>query len=131
MKITHDDDRPSMRGPEDWFTGEVDLEMLFVAEEPGRMSAGKVTFQPGARTAWHAHPYGQALVVTEGRGLIQRWDGPIEEIVTGDVVWFSADEKHWHGAAPDSVMTHLALQEAQEGSSADWMEHVSDEQYAG
>jgi quercetin dioxygenase-like cupin family protein len=107
-----------MPGPEDWFTGDVVLEMLFTAEEPGRMSAGKVTFQPGARTAWHSHPYGQALFVTEGRGLTQRWGGEIQEIVPGDVVWFPAGEKHWHGAASDSAMTHLALQEAQEGSAA-------------
>jgi quercetin dioxygenase-like cupin family protein len=131
MKITHGADRPTMPGPEAWFTGDVALEMLFAAEEPGRMSAGKVTFQPGARTAWHAHPYGQALIVTEGRGLAQQWGGPIQEIGPGDVVWFPANEKHWHGAASDSAMTHLALQEAKEGSSADWMEHVSDEQYEG
>ena len=130
MKITHKDGRPSMPGPDAWFTGGVSLEMLFAAERPGRMSAASVTFQPGARTAWHAHPYGQALIVTEGHGLAQRWSGEVQQLAPGDVVWFPAGEKHWHGAAPDSAMTHLALQEAQDdGKSADWMEHVSDEQY--
>lgn len=131
MKIIKPQDRTTAKGPEETFTGDVSVETLFTAEEPGRMSAGRVTFQPGARTAWHAHPYGQALVVLEGRGRVQQVGGPVQEIVPGDVVWFPAGEKHWHGAAPDSPMTHLALQEAKDGSAADWMEHVSDEQYAG
>jgi quercetin dioxygenase-like cupin family protein len=130
MKITHPDGRPSMQGPEAWFTGGVTLEMLFMAEPPGRMSAASVTFQPGARTAWHSHPYGQALIVTDGHGLAQQWGGEVEELAPGDIVWFPAGEKHWHGAAADGAMTHLALQEAQDdGNSADWMERVSDEQY--
>lgn len=130
MKITHEQERASMQGPDSWFTGDVSLEMLFTAEEPGRMSAGTVTFQPGARTAWHSHPYGQALVVTDGHGLAQKWGDSIQELVPGDVVWFPADEKHWHGAAPDSPMTHMAIQEAKEGTSADWMEKVDDDIYS-
>lgn len=131
MKVTHKQDRPVMQGPDAWFTGDVSLEMLFAAEEPGRMSAGTVTFQPGARTAWHSHPYGQALIVTDGHGLVQKWGDSIQEIVPGDVVWFPANEKHWHGAAPDSSMSHVAIQEAQEGTSADWMEKVDDDIYSG
>lgn len=130
MKVTRKEDRASMPGPDDWFTGDVKLEMLFTAEEPGRMSAGAVTFQPGARTAWHSHPYGQALIVTEGHGLAQKWGAPMEEIASGDVVWFPANEKHWHGAAPNECMTHVAIQEAKEGASADWMEKVDDEVYS-
>ena len=131
MKIIKSEDRTIAKGPETTFTGDVSVEMLFVADEPGRMSAGRVTFQPGARTAWHSHPYGQALIVIEGRGLVQQWGEPVRTIVPGDVVWFPAGEKHWHGAAQDSSMTHFALQEAKDGSAADWMEHVSDAQYAG
>lgn len=130
MKITHKEDRASMPGPDAWFTGDVKLEMLFTAEEPARMSAGTVTFQPGARTAWHSHPYGQALIVTEGHGLAQKWGDSIQEIAPGDVVWFPANEKHWHGAASDSPMTHVAIQEAQEGTSANWMEKVDDDTYS-
>jgi quercetin dioxygenase-like cupin family protein len=129
MKISNGADRATFPGPEAWFTGDVSVEMLFTAEEPGRTSSGRVTFQPGARTAWHAHPYGQALIVTEGRGLAQQWGDPVQEIEPGDVVRFPAGEKHWHGAAPDSAMTHIAIQEAQDGTEAEWMEKVSDEQY--
>lgn len=131
MKLIKADERETSQGPEAWFTGDVRVEMLYTAEEPGRTSAGRVTFQPGARTAWHAHPYGQALVVVEGRGRAQQWGGPAQEIAPGDVVWIPAGEKHWHGAAPDSAMTHIAIQEAEQGTSAQWMEHVSDDQYEG
>lgn len=130
MKVITAADRMKGKGPQEWFTGDVTVEMLVTADDPGRLSAGRVTFQPGARTAWHSHPYGQALVVTDGRGRAQQWDGPVREIVPGDVVWFPAGEKHWHGAAPDESMTHLALQEAEQGSSADWMEKVDGETYA-
>ena len=129
MNVVKAAQRTVNKGPEAWFTGDVSVEMLVTAEEPGRMSAGRVTFRPGARTAWHSHPYGQALVVTDGRGRAQQWGGSVREIETGDVIWFPAGEKHWHGAAPHSVMTHLALQEAERGSSAEWMEKVDDETY--
>ena len=129
MKVTKREDRATLQGPDAWFTGEVTVEMLFTAEEPGRMSAARVTFPPGARTAWHSHPYGQALIVMEGRGLVQEWGGAVKEIAPGDVVWFAAGEKHWHGAAPDGAMSHLAVQEARDGEAADWMEKVSQEQY--
>jgi quercetin dioxygenase-like cupin family protein len=129
MKVTTREERAAGRGPDAWFTGEVTVEMLFTAEEPGRVSAAKVTFPRGARTAWHSHPYGQALIVMEGRGLVQGWGGAVKEIVPGDVVWFAANEKHWHGAAPDSAMSHLAIQETRDGEAADWMEKVSEEQY--
>lgn len=129
MNVAKAAQRTVNKGPEAWFTGDVRVEMLVTAEEPGRMSAGRVTFQPGARTAWHSHPYGQALVVTDGHGRAQQWGGPVREIEPGDVIWFPAGEKHWHGATPDSAMTHLALQEADQGSSAEWMEKVDDEIY--
>jgi quercetin dioxygenase-like cupin family protein len=129
MKVITADERTIGKGPEARFTGDVSVEMLVTAEEPGRMSAGRVTFQPGARTAWHSHPYGQALVVVDGRGRAQSQGGPVREIVPGDVVWFPAGEKHWHGAAPDAPMTHFALQEAENGSTADWMEKVDDATY--
>lgn len=116
-------------GPAEWFTGTVNVEMLFTAPEPASVSGGLVTFLPGARTNWHAHPRGQTLVVTSGFGRVQHWGGPIQEIRPGDVVTIPAGVKHWHGAAPDTAMTHIAIQEAQDGKSADWMEKVSDEQY--
>lgn len=130
MEIKRSGSQPINDGPADWFTGTVHVQMLFAAEEPGRVTGGKVTFEPGARTAWHSHPFGQTLVVTEGHGRVQRWCGPVEAIGAGDVVWFPASEKHWHGAAPAMHMTHLAIQEHDCGQAADWMEHVSDEQYA-
>ena len=129
MKIQRAGSQPTNLGPADWFTGTVHVTMLFAAEEPGRVSGGRVTFEPGARTARHSHPYGQTLVVTDGHGRVQRWGGSIEEIAAGDIVWFPADEKHWHGASPTESLTHLAIQEADDGSTASWMEHVSDEQY--
>jgi quercetin dioxygenase-like cupin family protein len=129
MNIQRAGTQPTNLGPADWFTGTVHVTMLFAAEEPGRVSGGRVTFEPGARTAWHSHPFGQTLVVAEGHGRVQRWGGPIEEIGAGDIVWFPAGEKHWHGASPTESMTHLAIQESEAGSAAMWMEHVSDEQY--
>ncbi|MGA0565121.1 (R)-mandelonitrile lyase [Ancylobacter sp. VNQ12] len=129
MKISRVGAAPSMKGPEDWFTGTVRIDPLFATEAPGRASGATVTFEPGARTAWHTHPAGQALIVTSGFGRVQREGGPIEEIRPGDVVWFPAGEKHWHGAAPDVAMTHIAIQEAIDGSAVTWMEHVSDTQY--
>jgi quercetin dioxygenase-like cupin family protein len=129
VEIKRSGSQPINDGPADWFTGTVHVQMLFAAEAPGRVSGGSVTFEPGARTAWHSHPFGQTLVVTAGSGRVQRWGGPVEQIGAGDVVWFPAGEKHWHGAAPAMDMTHLAIQEHLEGSTADWMEKVSDEQY--
>ncbi|MDR3409427.1 MAG: cupin domain-containing protein [Formivibrio sp.] len=116
-------------GPADWFTGTVNVEMLFTAPEPGTVSGGLVTFLPGARTNWHVHPLGQNLIVTSGFGLVQHWGGPVQEIRPGDAVTIPAGVKHWHGAAPGTAMTHIAIQEALDGKSADWLEKVSDEQY--
>ena len=116
-------------GPAEWFTGTVNVEMLFTAPAPGTVSGGLVTFLPGARTDWHTHPLGQTLVVTSGFGRVQHWGGPLQEIRPGDVVTIPAGVKHWHGATPDTAMTHIAIQEALEGKSADWMEKVSDVQY--
>lgn len=131
MEIIRADSRPSGPGPTDWFTGSVQVEMLFNPFEKERVQGANVTFQPGARTAWHTHPLGQTLIVTSGVGRVQRWGGPIEEIRPGDVVWFAPGEKHWHGAAPDSMMSHTAIQEVQDGKAVDWMEKVSDEDYNG
>ncbi len=129
MDIKRVGSRPSGKGSAEWFTGTVRLDPLFDAEDPSRVSAATVTFEPGARTNWHTHPLGQHLVVTAGSGRVQRWGGPIEEIHPGDVVWFAPGEKHWHGAAPTTAMTHIAIQESVNGKSADWMEAVTDEQY--
>ena len=123
--------QPSATGPADRFTGAVRVDPLFPARDPGRTSGGSVTFEPGARTAWHTHPLGQTLIVTAGRGLAQSWGGEMREIRAGDTVWFPPDEKHWHGAGPNTAMTHIAIQEIRDGKAADWMEHVSDEQYSG
>jgi quercetin dioxygenase-like cupin family protein len=131
MDIKRSGSQPSHRGPAEWFTGTVRIDPLFPAIDPARAAANSVTFEPGARTAWHTHPLGQALVVTAGGGRAQRWGGPIEEIRPGDVVWFPAGEKHWHGAAPTTALTHIAIQENLNGKPVDWMEHVSDEQYQG
>ncbi len=120
---------PSSKGPAEYFTGAVRVDSMFYADDPARVSCGTVTFEPGARTAWHTHPLGQTLIVTAGCGRAQRWGGPIEEIRPGDVIWFSPEEKHWHGAAPTTAMTHIAIQEQPDGKAADWMEQVSDEQY--
>jgi quercetin dioxygenase-like cupin family protein len=121
----------SRRGPAAYFTGTVRIDPLFEAPEPARVRGATVTFEPGARTAWHTHPLGQTLIVTSGMGWAQRWDGPIEEIRPGDVVWFAPGEKHWHGATAMTAMTHIAIQESLNGKPVDWLEHVSDEQYRG
>ena len=131
MKITRAGTNPSIKGPGDWFTGNVRIDPLFQAEPPGRAGGAAVTFEPGARTAWHTHPAGQTLIVTAGLGRVQREGGPIEEIRPGDVVWFPAGERHWHGAAPGVAMTHIAIQEAVNGLAATWMEQVSDADYLG
>lgn len=131
MKITRAGTNPSAKGPGDWFTGTVRIDPLFQAEPPGRAAGAAVTFEPGARTAWHTHPAGQTLIVTAGCGRVQREGGPVEEIRPGDVVWFPAGEKHWHGAAPDVAMTHIAIQEAVDGVTVTWMEQVSDADYLG
>ena len=129
MDIKRGGSQPSTKGPADWFTGTVRIDPLFEALEPARVRGASVTFEPGARTAWHTHPLGQTLIVTSGLGLAQCWGGPIEEIRPGDVVWFSPGEKHWHGASPTTAMTHIAIQEASDGKVVEWMEHVTDQQY--
>jgi quercetin dioxygenase-like cupin family protein len=129
MDIKRNGTRPSAKGPADWFTGTVRIDPLFEAPAPARVFGASVTFEPGARTAWHTHPLGQTLVVTSGLGWVQRWEGPKEEISPGDVVWFPPGEKHWHGAAATTAMTHIAIVEQLNGKSADWMEKVSDDQY--
>jgi len=129
MKITPSGSQSSTKGPSDWFTGVVRIDPLFAATAPARAAGNAVTFEPGARTAWHTHPLGQTLVVTAGCGRAQREGGPVEEIRPGDVVWFAPGEKHWHGASPSTAMTHIAIQEALDGKAVDWMEHVRDEQY--
>jgi quercetin dioxygenase-like cupin family protein len=131
MQIIRNGSQPSVRGSAEWFTGAVRVDPLFQAPEPARVRCASVTFEPGARTAWHTHPLGQTLVVTAGCGRVQRWGGPVEEIRAGDVVWFEPGEKHWHGAAPTTAMTHIAIQEALDGQVVEWMEHVSDEEYPG
>ena len=130
MDISRNGSRPSAKGSPTSFTGSVRVDPLVAAPDPARVSGASVTFEPGARTAWHAHPLGQTLIVTAGRGQVQRWGGPIEEIRPGDVVWIAPGEKHWHGAAPTTAMTHIALQERDAGGKVvDWLEQVSDEQY--
>jgi quercetin dioxygenase-like cupin family protein len=129
MEIKKNGSQPSSKGPADWFTGTVRIDPLFQAKAPARAAGASVTFEPGARTAWHAHPLGQTLIVTAGCGRAQRNGGPIEEIRPGDVVSIAPNEKHWHGAAPTTAMTHIAIQEALDGKAVDWMEKVSDEQY--
>jgi quercetin dioxygenase-like cupin family protein len=129
MEIRRSGSRTSGKGPAEWFTGTVRIDALFSAPAPARAAGASVTFEPGARTAWHTHPLGQTLIVTAGHGWAQHWGGPKEEIHPGDVVWFPPGEKHWHGATATSSMTHIAVQEAQDGKPVDWMEHVSDEQY--
>lgn len=132
MEITRNGSQPSIQGPADWFTGTVRIDPLFLqANDPSRVTGASVTFEPGARTAWHSHPLGQTLIVTAGCGRVQREGGPIEEIRPGDVVWFPPGEKHWHGASSTTSMTHIAIQEEFDGTTADWMEKVSDMQYKG
>lgn len=130
MEIKAIDSQPAQPGSEQFFTGRVQVQPLFSAEAPARMSCGCVTFDPSARSAWHTHPLGQTLIVTSGRGFVQSWGGPIREIKPGDVIWTAAGEKHWHGAAPDSAMTHIAIQEALDGKVVDWMEKVTDVEYS-
>lgn len=131
MEIFRAGQTPSRRGPADWFTGTVRIDALFNPAFPDRVQGAQVTFEPGARTAWHTHPLGQTLHVTFGLGLCQREGGPIEEIRAGDTVFFAPGEKHWHGAAPTTAMSHLAIQEVKDGKSVDWLEHVTDAQYGG
>ena len=129
MEITRLGTQPSVAGSADWFTGNVRIDSLFQPDEYRRAAAATVTFEPGARTAWHTHPLGQTLIVTTGLGWVQREGGTIEEIRPGDIVWFAPGEKHWHGASPTIAMTHVAIQEQLDGKVVDWMEKVSDEQY--
>jgi quercetin dioxygenase-like cupin family protein len=129
MEITRNGSRPSGKGPEEYFTGAVRVDPLFSPPDPARVSGSSVTFEPGARTAWHAHPLGQTLIVTAGCGRVQREGGPVEEIRPGDVVWIPPGVKHWHGAAGTTAMTHIAVQERLDGKAVEWMERVSDEQY--
>ena len=129
MEIKRIDSQPTSKGPAEWFTGSVRIQPMFESPEPARARGASVTFEPGARTAWHTHPLGQTLIVTSGLGWAQREDGPIEEIRPGDVVWFSPNEKHWHGATPTNAMTHIAIQEAFNGRVVDWMEQVADKEY--
>jgi len=129
MEIIRVGARPSAKGPEAWFTGAARIDPLMNGFDPRRVQGASVAFEPGARTAWHTHPLGQTLIVTAGLGRVQRWGGPIAEIRPGDVVWFAPGEKHWHGAAPANAMSHIAIQEVQDGKVVDWMEKVSDEQY--
>lgn len=131
MEIKRNGTRPSGQGRAEWFTGTVRVDPLFEPSGPSRTGGASVTFEPGARTAWHSHPLGQTLIVTSGCGRVQRWGGPVEDVHPGDVIWFAPGEKHWHGAAPTTAMTHIAVQEYLDGRAADWMEHVSDEQYQG
>jgi quercetin dioxygenase-like cupin family protein len=129
MEIKRAGSQPSTKGPSDWFTGAVRIDPLFQAPNPATVQVAHVTFEPGARTAWHTHPRGQTIIVTSGFGWAQREGSPAEEIRPGDVVWFPPGEKHWHGAAPTIALSHIAVQEMVDGKAAEWLEHVSDEQY--
>jgi len=129
MEIKKAGTQPPTKGPFDWFTGAVRIDSLFQAPDPARVQCASVTFEPGARTAWHTHPLGQTLIVTAGLGWAQHESGSIEEIRPGDVVWFPPNEKHWHGATPTTALTHIAIQEKLDGKVANWMEHVTEEQY--
>ncbi len=131
MEIRRIGSRASVKGPGDWFTGAVRIDPLLEVPEPGRVAGASVTFEPGARTAWHTHPLGQTLIVMAGCGWAQREGGPVEEIRPGDVVWFSPGEKHWHGATATTGMVHIAIQEKLEGKAVEWMEKVSEEEYRG
>ncbi len=131
MEIKRIGTQASAKGSPDWFTGTVRVDPLFPAPAPARAVIASVTFEPGARTNWHTHPFGQTLLITAGAGLAQRDGGPVEQIRAGDVVWFPPGEKHWHGASPTTAMTHVTIAEAQNGKTVDWLEKVSDEQYHG
>jgi quercetin dioxygenase-like cupin family protein len=129
MEITKSGSQPSAKGPEEYFSGPVRIDSAFQRGEPARVSGAIVTFEPGARTAWHTHPLGQTLIVTSGFGRVQRDGGPVEEIRAGDVVWVAPGEKHWHGASPSTAVTHIAIAEALDGKAVNWLEQVSEEQY--
>ena len=129
MDIKRSGSQPSRTGPAEYFTGTVRIDPLFEPADPARVVGASVTFEPRARTAWHTHPLGQTLIVTAGKGLAQRWGGPIEEIRPGDVISFPPGEKHWHGGCATTAMTHVAIQERLDGKTVDWMEQVTDEQY--
>jgi quercetin dioxygenase-like cupin family protein len=129
LKIQRSGSQPSRPGPEDYFTGKVRIDAPFAGSEPARVGGATVTFEPGARTAWHTHPLGQTLIVTQGRGWIQVWGEEIQEMNQGDIVWIPEGVKHWHGATPDTAMTHIAIAESLNGSPVDWLEQVSDAQY--
>ncbi len=129
MEIKRGGSQPSRKGPAEYFSGSVRVDPLFEAPAPARVSGGSVTFEPGARSAWHTHPLGQTLIITSGLGWVQREGGEIEQVRSGDVVWFPPGEKHWHGATPTTAMTHIAIQESLNGKNVDWMEKVSDDQY--
>ncbi|MCM2402603.1 cupin domain-containing protein [Rhizobium sp. S153] len=131
MKIIKTGTAPSVKGPVDYFTGTVRIDAPFQTEAPARTGGATVTFEPGARTAWHTHPLGQTLLVVPGLGRVQREGGPIEEIRAGDIVWFAPGEKHWHGASADVAMSHIAIAEALDGKVVDWLEHVTDAEYLG
>ncbi|KQV82774.1 cupin domain-containing protein [Rhizobium sp. Root1220] len=131
MEIKPCGSRPSMKAPAEYFTGSVRHDPLIETPEPARVRVASVTFEPAARTAWHTHPLGQTLIITAGKGLVQSWGEPVREVCPGDTIWFAPGEKHWHGAGPDTAMTHIAIHEALDGKVADWLEQVSDEQYAG
>ncbi len=131
MEIKPSGSQPSSKGPGDYFTGTVRIDPLFNPPAPARAFGASVTFEPGARTAWHTHPLGQTLIVTAGSGRAQRWGGPIEQIRPGDVVWIPPGEKHWHGATPTTAMTHIAIQEQLDGKAVEWLEQVTEEQYQG
>jgi quercetin dioxygenase-like cupin family protein len=131
LEIKRSGSQPSTKGSEEYFTGTVRIDPLFQTKDPARAVGASVTFEPNARTAWHTHPLGQTLIVMAGCGLVQIWDGPVEKICPGDVVWIPPGEKHWHGATPTTAMTHIAIQEQLNGKVVDWMEKVSDEQYQG
>ena len=131
LEIKRSGSQPSTKGSEEYFTGTVRIDPLFQTKDPARAVGASVTFEPSARTAWHTHPLGQTLIVTAGCGLVQIWDGPVERICPGDVVWIPPGEKHWHGATSITAMTHIAIQEQMNGKVVDWMEKVSDEQYQG
>lgn len=129
MEIKRSGSQPSGKGPADYFTGQVRIDPLFNPPEPARLATAHVTFEPGARTAWHTHPLGQTLIVTAGCGWAQREGGPVEEIRAGDVVWFPPGERHWHGATATTAMSHIALQERLDGETVEWLDHVTEEQY--
>ena len=129
MQITRAGSQPSTKGPADWFTGTVRIDAPFKGTDTARVTGATVSFEPGARTAWHTHPLGKTLLVISGCGRVQRWGGPVEEIRPGDIVWFPPGEKHWHGATPTTAMTHIAIQEQLDDKAVDWMKKVTDDQY--